>query len=136
MKEETLLLIIYTIAVPAITWVVNRRKRAADITSKEIDNANKIMDRVRKLSDEMENRLRLEIEELRNENCHLETQIKLVSRENETLKKQMGGLQRENKKLQEQLKIFNANNLITPTNDNGRTTGRLSGRRGKTNPAG
>ena len=113
MKEETLLLIIYTIAVPVITWFVNRRKRAADITSKEIDNANKIMDRVRKLSEEMENRLRLEIDELRKENCRLNSRIEALKKENESQKKQMVTMRSENKKLQAQLKIFNANNAQT-----------------------
>jgi len=108
--NEYILLVLAPIAASVGTWFFARRKNAADAKGSELDNSAKICEMWRNLSEGMEKRFKEEIDELRKQNCELESQVKAVVMENVSLKNRMHELEEENIKLIRQLKIFNSNN--------------------------
>ena len=100
--DETTILIVAPIATAIVTWFLTRRKT-------ELDNSSKICEMWRNLSEGMEKRFKDEIDELKKQNCDLESQVKAVVQENIGLKNRMRELEEENIKLIRQLKILTPN---------------------------
>ena len=92
------------------TWLVARRRNTAEAQSSELDNVDKAATIWRKLAEDLECRLKAEIDSLRKDNHELKDLVNKLSSENEDLRKKMRTLESENKKLIEQLRIFNLRN--------------------------
>lgn len=107
---EGILLVVAPIATGFATWFFTRRKMAAESTGAELDNSAKICEMWKNLSEGMEKRFKDEIDELRKQNCDLETQVKAVVQENIGLKNRMHELEEENIKLIRQIQILTPNN--------------------------
>jgi len=106
---EGILLVVAPIVTGFATWFFTRRKMAADAMGTELDNSAKICEMWKNLSEGMEKRFKDEIDELRKQNCELESQVKAVVQENIGLKNRMRELEEENIKLIRQLKILTPN---------------------------
>lgn len=88
--------IIYTI-VPAVVmalvgWFLARRKYRAEAKANELDNVDKAIKIWRELSQELEMRLRNEIQILREENETLKIKLKELKCENEKMHKELADL--------------------------------------------
>lgn len=105
--SEHAILIIGPILASVVTWLFTRRRMTAEASSKELDNTSKIIQMWREMSEGMELRFKIDIEDLKYENTKLQVQICDVVKENEKLLIKMHTLEEENKKLISQLKIFN-----------------------------
>ena len=106
---EGILLVVAPIVTGFATWFFTRRKMTADAMGTELDNSAKICEMWKNLSEGMEKRFKDEIDELRKQNCELESQVKAVVQENIGLKNRMRELEEENIKLIRQLKILTPN---------------------------
>ncbi len=104
--NDAILLIIGSVTASVVTWFFTRRKIDADTTGSELDNSAKICEMWRNLSEGMEKRFKDEIDELKKQNCDLESQVKAVVLENISLKNRMHELEEENLKLIRQLKTL------------------------------
>jgi hypothetical protein len=107
---QEVLLIVGPVVTGFVTWFFARRKMGAEATGAELKNSALICEMWKNLSEGMEKRFKVEIDELRKLNCDLENQVKAVVRENVALKERMKELEEENIKLIRQLKILNPNN--------------------------
>jgi TolA-binding protein len=107
---ETIAVLIGAGATSITTWYFARRKNNALAESSELDNIDKAIKIWRELSQSMETRFKAEIEELRKENCDLQTKVSEMIKKNEEMKTRVKALENENKKLIGQLKIYNSHN--------------------------
>ena len=106
---EGLLLIVGPVVTGFATWFFTRRKMAAEAMGSELDNSAKICEMWKNLSEGMEKRFKNEIDELRKQNCELESQVKAVVLENVGLRNRMHELEEENIKLIRQIQILTPN---------------------------
>lgn len=116
MLSDLLLIIIPSFLTAVTTWILSRRKYIAQTQSNELDNMEKAVKIWRDLSLDLEQRLKVEIRELRDANAEIQLRFDTVLAENEALKLQMSALEKqlkearaENQKLLEELMRFNNN---------------------------
>lgn len=116
MFEDLFLVVIPSFITAVTTWILSRRKYKAETKSDELENIDKAVKIWRELSEDLEQRLKAEIKELRQANTDIQTRFETVLAENEALKDQMSALEMqlkearsENQNLLQELMVFNNN---------------------------
>jgi len=129
MFTEILMIVVPSSIASVIAWILGRRKYKAETRSSELDNVEKAAKIWRELSEQLEGRLKHDINELKSENGKMREENNLireqfsqVQQENRSLKEQMESLEKrlkeancDNMKLLAELKKFNKN--YTPTKE-------------------
>lgn len=100
---EILLIVIPSAISSTITWLFTRRKNRAEASSNEVQNVEHVARLWRELAEDIEKRLKKEVDELRQENTKIKNSIRELVEENKGLQKQIVNLVEENKGLIEQM---------------------------------
>jgi predicted RNase H-like nuclease (RuvC/YqgF family) len=105
--EIQIILGILSLIGPIIGYAFAKRKNTAEAQGSELDNVDKAVTIWRKLAEDLELKLKAEIDTLRKDNEKLSELVAKLSEENEELRGKMKILDRENQKLLKQLTILN-----------------------------
>ena len=105
--DPQIILAIFALIGPILGYAFAKRKNTAEAQGSELDNVDKAVTIWRKLAEDLEAKLKVEIDSLRKENEEMKGLVAKLSQENEELRGKMKTLDRENRKLLEQLTILN-----------------------------
>lgn len=107
--NELLLIVIPSVISSSITWVFTRRKNKAEAKANELQNVEHVARIWRELAEDLEKRMKKEVDELRRQIIDLVEENKSLIEQMENLDKQLKAARCDNKRLINELKEFNKN---------------------------